>query len=605
MTFEMALAFTILLGGLVVFALELFPIDFVAFSLMALILVLGPVLGVPPEQAISGFSNPATITVLAMFVLSGAIYHTGLINLLARKMVRLAGPSEFRQLAAVMLVVGPISSIINNTAAVAILLPSVITLAREHKRAPSKLLMPLSFFSQLAGVITLIGTSTNILASNISQRQGYGAFGMFEFAAIGLLVFGTGSLYIFLVGRRLLPRRPFEEEIGDRYRIKEYLSEAIVMPDSPLVGKKVMDSRLREQFDIHVYEILRGGEKLEHPLANKQLEAGDILMINTNTEKLLKIKDIEGLAIAPEVRFAQKELKREDRRLLEVVIGPNSDLIGGTLASTNFHYRYSCTVIAIQKHGELIGRKPAVIRDRLGNVRLEFGDTLLLRGASLALEQIKREPGFIVTEEVQLKSFRTEKAPLALAILGSVVVVAALGIPILVTSIVGCVLMVVTGCLKVNELHEAIRWDVILLLAGVIPLGLALENTGGAHLLATLASKTAEYVPPVVVVGAFYAITMFLTELISNNAAVVVMMPVAGASAQALGLDPKALFLAIMFAASTSFSTPVGYQTNTMVYGPGGYRFLDFLRVGGPLNILLAIVTPLYIYYVWGLSPSP
>jgi di/tricarboxylate transporter len=600
MTFEIALAFAILLAGLVVFALELFPIDFVAFSLMAVVLVLGPILRVSPEQAISGFSNPATITVMAMFILSGAVYQTGLINLLAQKMVRLAGPSELRQLIAVMLVVGPISSIINNTAAVAILLPSVITLAREHNRAPSKLLMPLSFFSQLAGVITLIGTSTNILASSISQREGYGPFGMFEFSLIGLLVFGTGALYIFLAGRHLLPRRPFEEEIVSRYHIKDYLSEVVVLGNSPLVGKTVMESRLREQFDIHVFEILRDGQKLEHPLADKQLHAGDILLINTNTEKLLKIKDSEGLAIEPEVRFADKELRREDRPLLEVVIGPGSDLIGGTLASTNFHYRYSCSVIAIQKHGELIGRQRGLIRERLGKVRLEFGDTLLMRGAPLALEQVKREPGLIVTEELQLKSFRTEKAAVAISILVGVVVVAALGVPILITSIAGCVLMVLTGCLKVNELHESIRWDVILLLAGVIPLGLALENTGGAHLLATLAAKSAAYVPPVLVVGAFYVITMFLTELISNNATVVVMIPVAAAAAETIGLDPKALFLAIMFAASTSFSTPVGYQTNTMVYGPGGYCFLDFLRVGGPLNILLAILTPIYIFYIWG-----
>ncbi len=601
MTFEIALAFVILLAGLTVFALELFPIDFVAFSLMALILVLGPILRVSPEQAISGFSSPATITVLAMFILSGAVYHTGLINLLAQKMVRLAGPSEFRQLVAVMLVVGPISAVINNTAAVAILLPSVITLAREHRSAPSKLLMPLSFFSQLAGVITLIGTSTNILASSISQREGFGAFGMFEFAKIGLLVFCTGSMYILLIGRKLLPKRPFDDEITSRYRIKDYLSEVVVLRGSPLVGKTVMESRLRERFDVHVFEVLREGQKLEHPLADKRLQAGDILFINTNTEKLLKIKDIEGLAIEPELRFIDKELKSKDRKLLEVVIGPNSDLIGGTLSSTNFHYRYSCTVIAIRKHGELIGRQRGLIRERLGNVPLKFGDTLLLRGASLALDQIKRDTGFIVTEELEMKSFRTEKAPLVITILAGVVLVAALGVSILITSIVGCVLMVLTGCLKVNELHESIRWDVILLLAGVIPLGLALENTGGAHLLATLAARLAHYVSPLVVVGAFYVVTMLLTELISNNAAVVVMIPVAGASAQALNLDPKALFLAIMFAASTSFSTPVGYQTNTMIYGPGGYRFLDFLRVGGPLNILLAIVTPVYIYYLWGI----
>ena len=251
-------------------------------------------------------------------------------------------------------------------------------------------------------------------------------------------------------------------------------------------------------------------------------------------------------------------------------------------------------MIAIRKHGELI-------QERLGEVSLGFGDTLLLRGNVGALEQLKREPGFIVTEEVQQEAFRTEKIPIALAIIVGVVLIAALGVPILVTAIVGCVLMVLTGCLQANELHESIRWDVIFLLAGVIPLGLALEKSGGAQLLADLAAKSAEYVPSLVLLGIFYVMAMLLTELISNNATVVLMVPVAVATAQALGLDPKAFILAIMFAASTSFSTPVGYQTNTMVYGPGGYKFLDFTRVGGPLNLLLAILTPIYIFLVWGL----
>jgi di/tricarboxylate transporter len=359
------------------------------------------------------------------------------------------------------------------------------------------------------------------------------------------------------------------------------------------VNKTVIESRLREQFDIHVFEVVRDGRKLAHPLGEKALQSGDILFIKADSERLLNIKDIEGLAIEPEVRFDDQELKSDQRGLMEVVIGPTSDLIGHTLASSNFRSHYNCTVIAIRQHG-------ALIRDHLGQVHLSFGDTLLLRGAKFALEQIKREPGFIVTEEVQLEAFRTEKIPVALAIVAGVVIVAALGQPILVTAIVGCVLMVLTGCLKVNELHEAVRLDVIFLLAGVIPLGLALERTGGAELLAGLAAGAADYVSPLILLGIFYAMAMILTELISNNATVVVMVPVAIATAVTLGLDPKAFILAIMFAASTSFSTPVGYQTNTMVFGPGGYRFLDFIRVGGPLNLLLAIVTPIYIYFVWG-----
>jgi di/tricarboxylate transporter len=594
LTFEIALAFAILIGALVIFSLDLFPIDLVALAIMALILILGPILGVTPQEALSGFSNPATITVLAMFILSGGINRTGAINLLARTMARFAGDVELRQLITIMLVVGPISIFINNTAAVAILIPSVIALAHEHHRAPSKLLIPLSFFSQLAGVITLIGTSTNILASTLSAQSGYGPFGMFEFAKVGLLIFVTGALYLLLIGRKLLPERQTEPELTDSYQIKEYLTEVIVLHDSPLVGKSVVDSRLREEFDIHVWEVLRDGQKLAHPLGDKILQIGDILSIKTNTRQLLKISDVEGLAIEPEARLEGYELKSGRRKLLEVVIGPNSDLIGGTLQTTNFRHHYNCTVIAIRQHGE-------VIQERLGRVRLHFGDTLLLRGTISALAQVKREPGFIVGEEVPVEEFRTEKIPVALAIVAGVVIIAALGQPILVTALVGGVLMVVTGCLKMNELHESIRLDVIFLLAGLIPLGLALENTGGAQLLADLAVQAAAYVAPLIVLGIFYLTAMILTELISNNATVVVMVPVAVTTAETLGLDPRAFILAIMFAASTSFSTPVGYQTNTMIYGPGGYKFLDFTRVGLPLNLLLAVVTPLYIYLVWGL----
>lgn len=594
MTLEIILVFAILTGALIVFSLERYPIDFVAFAIMGLVLLLGPILQVEPEEAIAGFSNPATITVMAMFILSGGINRTGLIIMLARRMNRLAGKNELRQLITVMLFVSPISAFINNTAAVAILLPSVISLARHHERAPSKLLIPLSFFSQLAGVVTLIGTSTNILASELSAQEGYGAFSMFEFSGVGLLVFTTGALYLLLIGHKLLPNRPVQPEITKRFPMKEYLSEAIVLPNSPLIGQTIVNSRLREQFDIHVLEILRNGYKLRHPLGNKVFQANDILFIKASSEKLLQVKDIEGIMLVPEMHLNDESLSTEQRPLMEVVIGPTSDLIGGTLQSTNFRYHYNSVVIAIRKQGELIQK-------RLGQVRLDFGDTLLLRGTSPALEQLKREPGFIVTEEVKLETLRTEKAWLALAIVAGVVLFAVLGFPILVTSIVGCVLMVLTGCLKMAELYESIRWDVMFLLAGVIPLGLALERTGAAQLLANLAAYSANYAAPVVVLSVFYTITMALTGLISNNATVVIMVPVGVATAQTLGLNPKAFILTIMFAASTSFFTPVGYQTNTMIYGPGGYKFLDFTKVGLPLNILLAITTPLYIYWLWGL----
>ena len=594
MTLGMILAFAILIGALIVFVLDIYPIDFVAFSIMALILVLGPILNVTIQEAISGFSNPATITILAIFIISGGIYRTGVVNILAHKMSAVAGKSELKQLVTVMCVVGPISAFINNTAAVAIMIPSAISLAREHKRAPSKLLIPLSYFSQLGGVVTLIGTATNILGSSLAFKAGYEPFGMFEFAYIGVFIFITGAIYLLLVGRRLLPSRRTDSEVVEDFRMKEYLTEVIILENSPLIGKTVVEGRLREQFDVHVFEILRDKKKLEHPLADKTLQVGDIMFIKADSKRMLKIADIEGLEIEPDVRLNNENLRTNKRKLLEAVIGPNSDLIGGTLETTNFRYHYNCTVIAIRKHGELV-------RERLSKVNLHFGDVLLLRGTKEAIEQIKREPGFIVTEELEEEAFKKDKIPIALVIVSGVVLLAAFGVPILITAIVGCVLMVLTGVLQVNELHESVRWDVIFLLAGIIPLGIALKNTGGADLLAGLVTSSANYVTPLVVLMFFYLITVVMAEFISHSAAVVIMVPVGIAIAESLGLDARAFILASMFAAGMSFSTPVGYQTNTMVYGPGGYKFTDYMRVGGPMALIMVVAVPVYIYYLWGL----
>ena len=588
MTFEIFLAFALLVGALIVFMLDRFPIDFVALGILAVVLALGPVLNVTPEEAISGFSNTATITVLAMFILSGAIERTGVVNLVGQRVIPFAGGAIVRQLFVIMLIVGPLSAFINNTAAVAILMPMVISLAREHRQAPSKLLIPLSFFAQLAGVMTLIGTSTNILASSLTVKQGYPAFSIFEFSTIGILVFATGTLYLLLVGHRLLPDRRTEAEMVETYQLKSYLTEVVVLPNSPLVNQTILESQLREQFDVSVLEIIRDGRRLTHPLGVETIQACDILFVKANTKQLLDMKEIEGLELESDRHKNWGKLENKEMALIEVVIGRNSDLIGGTLETTNFRQRYNCVVIALQKHEELI-------QERLSQITLSFGDTLLLRGAKDALAQIKREPGLIVTEEMQLESFRTEKAPIALAIIAGVVILAVLGQPILVTSIIGCVLVVLTGCLTMNELHDSIRLDVIFLLAGVIPLGLALENTGGAQYLAQLAAGSAAYVPPLVVLAIFYLMTMTMTELISNNATVVVMVPVGVATAQLLGLDARAFILAIMFAASTSFSTPVGYQTNTMVYAAGNYSFRDFFRVGAPLNLLFWLLASLLI----------
>lgn len=593
MTLEIAVVYALLAVTLIIFALDRYPIDFVALGVLAIMLILGPWFGLTVNEVVAGFSNPATITVMAMFILSGAITRTGMINWLAAKLTAWGGKQELRQLAVMLVVVGLVSAFLNNTAAVAILMPMVITMEHNYRRSPSKLLIPLSYGAQLGGVITLIGTSTNVLASSLAAERGYGAFSMFGFTKIGVLVYLTGLLYFLLLGHRLLPERRSNNDVAASYKLKEFLAEIRILPSSPLVGKSLAESDLRKRWELQVIDIVRGKEHLGVHSAEQQLAAGDILLVEATPQQLAQLREAKGLSIEPQFSSHDIAADVEKLELMEVVVAPGSELIGGTLVSTNFRHYYNCSVVAMRKHGRLV-------HERLSAVRLELGDALLLSGSAHTLQQIKGDPAFIVTEQAPLTAFRTHKIPLALAIIVGVVGIAALGVPILVTSVVGSVLMVLTGCLQVNELHQDIRWDVIFLLAGMLPLGLALERTGGAQLVADFAAHLAGDLSPLLVLMIFYAAAMVLTEFISNNATVVVLLPVAASTATTLGLNPQAFILAIMFAASTSFMTPVGYQTNTMIHGPGGYQFLDFFRAGVLLNLLLAVVTPLYIYFMWG-----
>lgn len=584
MTFEIGLAFAILVGAFGLFLWGRFSIDFVAILVMAVILVLGPILDVEPEEAISGFSSPATITVLFVFVLSEAVQRTGLINIISQWMIRWAGRGERRQILTVGAAVGPISAFINNAAAVAILIPAVIRMAGEAGRPASKFLLPLSYASQIAGVITLIGTSTNILASVLTARAGYEPFGMFEFSLIGLLVFATGGLYLIVIAPRLLPNRePERAQVGAAEEADLQVLAAVVEDDSDLVGKTVVTSGFRQRYQCTVVAIRHDGELLQQGLRDIEIQPGDILVLEGPQESLNRMRSVPGLIVVDQFRL----------QTLEVVIGPNSDLVGGTLVDANFRNRYRATVVAIRKQGRMI-------RENLGQVRLEFGDSLLIEGTETVFEQLKDDPNFIVIEEREIGRLRTEKIPFAVLILGGVVIAAALGYSILISVIVGSVLMVLTGCLRVRELRESIRWDVVFLLAGMIPLGLMLERTGGARLLADLATDAGTQLPAIGTLFIFYVVSSLLAAVISNNGAVVLMVPVGIAAANSLGMDPRALVLAIMFAASTNFMTPMSYQTNIMVYGPGGYTFGDYFKAGAPLNLLLAVTTPIYILLIWG-----
>ncbi len=602
-TVDMLVVFVIILLALVLFATEWFPIDVTAILLMVLLMVLEPWTQISPREGISGFANPATITVLAMLILSTGINRTGIVQLIGRKMAAFAGTDRRKQLAATISVTGPVSGFVNNTPVVAILVPVIADLAHEGKTSPSKLLMPLSFASMLGGTLTLIGTSTNILASDIAAQLGaespglgLHAFGMFEFTKLGAIVFAVGAIYLMTIGVRLLPKRiPADEDLVEEYALQEYLADVVVPANSPLIGQTVGEALGDDDLDIDVLQLVRYGEQFDEPLDRKEIHENDTLRLRTNRETLEHIMDAEGLTLAGGPQ-SEDDLHPDEEEpvLVEVVIPSGSFLVGETLTSSTFRQRYDANVLAFRTRGD-------VVRDRFEDIRIRVGDTLLVQAPPDSLSRLVQNEDFIVAHEFDEVTYRTEKIPFAVGIIAGVVALPALNVlPIVVSALAGVVAMVFTGVLEPNELYSSVEWNVIFLLAGVIPLGIALQQTGAAALLGDAVASTETVLPAIGVLWVFYLATGLLTSVISNNASVVLMIPVAASTAQSIGANAFAFVLAVTFAASTAFMTPVGYQTNLFVYGPGGYTFSDFLRVGAPLQFLLSIVTVLGIAFFWG-----
>jgi di/tricarboxylate transporter len=600
----MAVVFAIIVVALVLFATEPVPIDITAIGIMVALMLLGSagpfdLTGISPADGVSGFSSSATITVLAMFILSAGVQRTGIVQMLGRRLASFTRDSVTRQLGATMGVVGPISGFINNTAAVAILLPMVTDLAHEGRTSPSTLLIPLSYASMFGGMLTLIGTSTNILASDIISRPQYlgRPFSMFEFTLLGAVVSVAGFLYLLTVGRYLIPERiKAQDDLTEEFGMAEYLTEVVVREDSPIIGQTIQEALEETDFDVDLIQLIRGNQVFLEPLGPKTIQAGDVFAVRTDRDTLVDLLDAEGLDLIADVTVDEAELEQAEggQNLVEVVIAPGSFLAGETLVSTNYRQRYDATVLALRRGGE-------VIRQRMDNLPLRVGDTLLVQATADSVDRLNTNRNFIVAQEIKRPDLRRRKIPVAIAIVALVVGLAALDVfPIVVTALTGAVLMVVTGCLKPTEVYDSVQWDVVFLLAGVIPLGLAMERTGGADFLAELVVQSSAGLPVLGVLGLLYLVTALLTNVISNNASVVLMIPVAFEIALQVGGDPFAFVLAVTFAASTAFMTPVGYQTNLFVYGPGGYKFTDYVRVGTPLQLVFAVVTTFGIAAIYG-----
>ncbi|MEY2831552.1 MAG: hypothetical protein RLZZ574_810, partial [Cyanobacteriota bacterium] len=421
------------------------------------------------------------------------------------------------------------------------------------------------------------------------------------FSALGIITFLIGLAYLAFIAPRLLPNRKSltSDLVSEGYGLEDYVTEVIVSPTSKLIGQTFRSAQLQRDSQVDVLEIIRDQERLPQPVTSRTIRAEDILLVRGKTDDVLKIRAEQGLDILADVKFNQKtlatELNSTEEGVAEVLILSNSRLIGATLKDLRFRQRYNLTVLALRRGEELI-------RERLGRVPLRFGDLLLVQGDKQSLLGLQTTRELLVIEQKEPEAIRRDKAWLAIAIILGVVLIAAFDLlPILVSALMGVVLMIVTGVIKPGEVYGAVRWDVIFLLAGLIPLGTAMENSGATKWLADNLMVLGGNFSGYWVLLFFYVITSLLTEILSNNATVVLLLPIAAEVAKALSLNPISLMFAVTFAASNSFMTPIGYQTNTMVYGPGGYKFWDFFRVGAPLNLLMTIFTPLLIMWLYGL----
>ncbi len=577
------------------FSFEWLPIDAVALSSLGLLLLFGLV---TPQEAIRGFSNDAVITVMMMFILSYGLTHTGLIDRFGQKLAQLSGRTHWIGAIALILVCGVLSAFVNNTAALAILMPVGIRIAKHYNVSASRILLPLSYLSIVGGTCTLIGTSTNLLVSSMSEQAGYGAFGVFEFLGLGLILLVVGGAYIVLVPMRRLPDRTGASgDLTTKYQLSSFLTEVQVPEGSSLIGSNVVEAHINERFRLTVLEILRGEERIAVELRATPIRAGDLLIVEGRMDDIVSFRDHHGLRLRTETKIGDRDLSDKNNIMAEIQLSPVSRLTGSTIRELDFRRRFGCFVLALNRTG-------APIREKLAHIVLHNWDTLLVFGPRSRIEALYATEDFVpLQQEVKLRLVIPRRWWLAVAIIPIVVLLAATGVTsILKASILGAVALIVFGGISVQQAYEAINWTVIFLLVGILPMGIAMEKTGLASMIGESIANAGAAFGPMAVIALVYLTTALLSEIVSNNSTAVLMVPIAGTAAASMGHDPKPFLMTVAFAASASFLTPMGYQTNAMVFGPGGYRFSDYLKFGAPIKALFFVLSVLLIPRFWPLT---
>jgi len=575
----------------IAFVKEWFSPDLVAMG--ALVLLVGAGI-LPEEKALAVFSNPAPIIISCMFVLSAALERTGTIEALGEWFGKLAGTREMRILVMLMLIVAPLSAFVNNTPVVVVFMPILLALARKHDLVASRFLIPLSYAAIVGGTCTIIGTSTNLVASGIAKERGLEEFGMFEVSKLGVIFVAVTFFYMIFIGRKLLPDRVTLSTLFESDEGKEFLTVAIISKDSELIGKNIKDSRLGKIRNFRVIEVVRSGNKFTNSIGQIVFEEDDQLLVKTRVEGVIDAGETTGIEIGVEAELGLQRVHTDSAILIEGVIGPGSSLVGRSLRDLNFRERFGVIILAVHRRG-------VNLRDSFENVKLAFGDTILVEGGVDRINNLSQERDFINLSQPKGRSIRRSKVPFAVGALLLFMVLASFKVaPLIVLALGASLFTLFTRCIEPSEAYESIDWKVVFMIFGMLGLGSALQEVKVVESVAIKVTDWAAILNNIhVLVAVIYLITAVLTEIISNNAVAALLTPVAITIGTALDIDPRPLVVAVMFAASASFSTPIGYQTNTYVYGAGGYKFTDFSRVGIPLALILWALSTFLIPLMW------
>lgn len=595
MTTQIAIVLTLLFVALVLFATERIPIDIVGLILVVLLVVTGTL---SASDAFAGFGNDIVITIAGLFVLTGGLAKTGVVDSVGRRLQGVAGNSEFRMAAMIMLVAALCAAFMKNTTTTAIFLPVVLGIATRKGIHPSKLLMPLAFGAILGGTCTLIGTSTNLAVSGAMTRYGLAPYSMFELTSVGVPIVAIGMLYMLIVGLRLLPKREGTASLTEQYHVRQYMSEVLVLEGSRMIGKRLAEAPLSDELDLTVVGILRGKKHYRiAPNPHEEIKEGDLLLVQGRVDDILRVKGEAGIEIKADFELSDTVLESEDTKveLFEAMIPRGSDFNGQNLKRLRFQQRYQLIVLAINRHG-------INLLSKMSKVKLRFGDVLLLQGRREHIEPLAADAQILLLEEISDRQARPEKKPWALIAFGLFLLFSITHVvPLSIAVLSGVLVLLASRAVRPQELYEMIEWRLIVLIACMMSFGQAMESTDADQYLADLIVRATGHYGPLAVLSGFFVMTVAMTQPMSNQAAALVMLPIAIKTALLLGLNPRTFAVTVTYAASCSFLTPLE-PACVLIYTPGRYRFLDFVKVGSILTLAVFAIVVWLVPMFWPLQ---